>query len=70
MHRNCCCIKIYVAVNKVMACMIPYLKIPLNKGDFIFAISAFIPIMKILNVNRVAVGLRLGLRRVAGVARF
>ena len=50
-----------------MACMIPYLKIPLNKGDFIFAISAFIPIMKILNVNRVAVGLRF--RVALGVAQ-
>ena len=39
-----------VARNKVMACLIPYLKNPLNKGNFIFAISAFIPIMKILNV--------------------
>ena len=38
-----------------MACLIPYLKIPLIIGDSIFAISAFIPIMKILNVNRVAV---------------
>ena len=42
-------------MNKVTATMIPYLKIPLNKGDFIFAMSAFIPILKILNVNKVVV---------------
>ena len=31
----------YVAVNKVMACLTPYLKIPLIIGDLIFAMSAY-----------------------------
>ena len=74
-----CCIKIYVAVNKVMTFMIPYLKIPLNKGDFIFAVSAYFSIFLILNVNRVVVRVTVGLQfrvalgvavRAAGVARF
>ena len=60
----------YVAVNKVMACLIPYLKIPLIIGDFIFAVSAYFSIFIILNVHRVAVGVAVGLHRVAGVARF
>ena len=42
-----------------MAYMIPYLKIPLNIGDFIFAVSTYFSIFLILNVHRVA-----------GVARF
>ncbi len=29
------------ARNKVMACLIPYLKIPLNIEDFIFAMLAY-----------------------------
>ena len=71
------CIKIYVAVNKVMACLIPYLKNPLIIGDFIFAVSAYFSIFTILNVHRVAVGVATGLHfmvafwgcsRVAGVA--
>ena len=62
-----------------MACLIPYLKIPLNIGDFIFAMSAYFSIFIILNVHRVAVGVATGLHfrvafwgcsRVAGVARF
>ena len=52
-----------------MAYMIPYLKIPLIIGDFIFAVSANFSIFLILNVHRVAVGvatgLHLGLHRVA-----
>ena len=70
MHRNCCCINTFVAVNKVMAYMIPYLKIPLIIGDFIFAVSAHFSIFLILNVHRVAVGVATGLHfRVAlGVA--
>ena len=70
MHRNCCCIKIYVVVNKVMACLIPYLKIPLIIGDFIFAMSAYFSIFIIFNVNRVAVGVATGLyfRVALGVA--
>ena len=59
-----------------MACLIPYLKIPLIIGDFIFAVSAYFSIFKILNVHRVAVGVAtglhfgvaVGLHRVAGVA--
>ena len=42
-----------------MACLIPYLKIPLIIGDFIFAMSANFSIFIILNIHRVA-----------GVARF
>ena len=61
-----------------MACLIPYLKIPLIIGDFIFAILAYFSIFIILNVHRVAVGVAtglhfgvaVGLHRVAGVARF
>ena len=61
-----------------MACLIPYLKIPLIIGDFIFAVSADFSNFIILNVHRVAVGVAiglhfgvvLGLHRVAGVARF
>ena len=49
-------LKSYVAVNKVIACLIPYLKIPLIIGDFIFAMSAYFSIFIVLNVNRVAVG--------------
>ena len=58
------------ALNKVMACLIPYLKIPLIIGDFIFAMSAYFSIFIILNVYRVAVGVAVGLHfRVAlGVA--
>ena len=52
-------IKVDVARNKVMACLIPYLKIPLNIGDFIFATSANFSKIVFNNVNRVA-----------GVARF
>ena len=57
-------------MNKVMACLIPYLKIPLIIGDFIFAMSANFSIFIILNVYRVAVGVAVGLHfRVAlGVA--
>ena len=59
-------IKINVAVNKVMACMILYLKILLNKGDFIFAMLANFSNFLILSINRVAVevavGCNLGLR--------
>lgn len=47
-----------VVRNKVMACMILYLKIPLNIGDFIFAMSANFSIFIILNVRMVAVGLQ------------
>jgi len=50
-----------VVRNKVMACLIPYLKIPLIIGDFIFAVSAYFSIFLILNVNRVAVGVAVGL---------
>ena len=46
------------ALNKVMACLIPYLKIPLIIGDSIFAVSAYFSIFLILNVHRVAVGLQ------------
>ena len=54
-----------------MACLIPYLKIPLIIGDFIFAMSANFSIFIILNVHRVAVGVPIGLHfGVAGVARF
>ena len=49
------------AMNKVMACLIPYLKIPLIIGDFIFAVSAYFSIFFILNVHRVAVGVATGL---------
>ena len=49
------------AMNKVMACLIPYLKIPLIIGDFIFAVSAYFSIFIILNVHRVAVGVATGL---------
>ena len=68
-----------VVRNKVMACLIPYLKFPLIIGDFIFAMSAYFSIFIILNVHRVAVGVATGLHfrvalwgcnRVAGVARF
>ena len=53
-------------------------KIPLNIGDFIFAVSAYFSIFIILNVHRVALevaiglhfGVAVGLHRVAGVARF
>ncbi len=48
-------ITVGVATNKVMACLIPYLKIPLNIGDFIFAVSANLSIFIVLNVHRVAV---------------
>ena len=47
-------------MNKVMACLIPYLKIPLIIGDFIFAVSAYFSIFLILNVYRVAVGVAVG----------
>lgn len=50
------------AMNKVMACLIPYLKIPLIIGDFIFAMSAYFSIFLILNVHRVAVGVAVGLQ--------
>ena len=42
-----------------MASMIPYLKIPLIIGDFIFAMSAY---FSILNVNSVALGVVTGLQ--------
>ena len=45
---------VVVVRNKVMAYMIPYLKIPLIIGDFIFAMSAYFSTFIILNVNRVA----------------
>ena len=45
-----------------MACLIPYLKIPLIIGDFIFAVSAYFSIFLILNVHRVAVGVATGLQ--------
>ena len=48
-------------MNKVMACLIPYLKIPLIIGDFIFAVSADFSNFIILNVHRVAVGVATGL---------
>ena len=54
-------ITVDVATNKVMACMIPYLKNPLIIGDFIFAVSAYFSIFRILNVHRVAVGVAIGL---------
>ena len=44
-----------------MACLIPYLKIPLIIGDFIFAVSANFSIFIVLNVHRVAVGVAIGL---------
>ena len=44
-----------------MACLIPYLKIPLIIGDFIFAMSANFSIFIILNVHRVAVVVATGL---------
>ena len=58
------------AMNKVMACLIPYLKIPLIIGDFVFAMSAYFSNFIILNVHRVTVGVATGLHfRVAlGVA--
>ena len=47
-------IKVVNEWNKVMAHMIPYLKIPLIIGDFIFAMSAYFSIFVILNVHMVA----------------
>ena len=49
------------AMNKVMAYLIPYLKIPLIIRDFIFAVSAYFSIFIILNVHRVALGVATGL---------
>ena len=45
-----------------MAYLIPYLKIPLIIGGFIFAVSAYFSNLIILNVNRVAVGVVQGCR--------
>ena len=51
--------------------MIPYLKIPLIIGDFIFAVSAYFSIFIILNAHGVAIGLHFRVALgVAGVARF
>ena len=42
-----------------MACMIPYLIITLNIGDFIFVMSVCFSILIVLNVNKVALGVEL-----------
>ena len=57
-------------MNKVFKRLIPYLKIPLNIGDLIFATLANFSKIVFNKVNRVAVGVAKGLQWVAGVARF